>query len=234
MRPFLLVTLFAGVSLAQTEPNVIIVSANRTLSAAVDQVSIEVDVLAGLTTPFDDVVAALQPAKITAANFISAGAPSFYEFSNNDGSVQQGTQWSFSTAVAFADLPGYISTLTALQTTLSTAQAPMGLYFFVQGASSSTQATTASQCPYPAVFNDAFQQAQKMAAAAGLRLGPVFSLSDTVESPASVVTVSVPSTFLYQGAVGIISGLLTQPRPGGSSGSGPGGCALTVKFQIAQ
>jgi hypothetical protein len=239
MRRLLLAILFAAVAFAQTEPNVITVNASRTVSVPFDQVNVAVDVLADQTAALEDVIAALQPAKISPSNLVSAGPPDFYGFYNSDGSRPAGTVWSFSSSASLADLPGYLSSLAALQTTLSKAPVVVGLNFRVTNLATSPQATAGNPCPYPALFNDASQQAQKMASAAGLKLGPVVRLSDTLAaSGTQVLAYGIPAANLSGFLSGIFVGGGSFVGPAAAIGVGGVGpspaCALSVDFQIAQ
>jgi hypothetical protein len=195
-------------------PSTVAIAASRTLSLQPDQAVIVVSVNAGQSAALADIVAELQGSGIAAANLSNAFGPA------------GGIQWSFLLPVPFAQLPATLSTLAQLQQTLGGPKGQPNLTYLVQGTQVSQALQASQSCSFPALVTDAQSQAQKLASAAGVTLGPVVSVSDFPVSPVSVL----------QGEFGQIVAV------GGVSQStvfisllpsiAPPPCALTVQFQL--
>ncbi|HEX5227365.1 MAG TPA: SIMPL domain-containing protein [Bryobacteraceae bacterium] len=172
------------------------ITATRTVAVQPDHVVFGLSVSAGQTTNLDQVVASLSSAGITAANLSGVD-------SNNPPLVD----WSFTLAVPISNLNSTINSLTALQQTVT------GLTFSVSGTQASEQAT----CSNADLIADAKAQAQKLAAAANVTLGPVIQLSNS-PAPVAVAQLFAPARL---GA--FVSAVAYVP---------PVTCSLSVQFQL--
>jgi hypothetical protein len=181
VRRLLLFLACCPAALAQRDSNVLTVTATRNLNLQPDQATLMVNVTTSVNTSLDDVLAALQPTKITVASFAFVGTAFSGSASGNSlaaGVLNEGWMWTFTPTVPLPGLPAALASLAKAQPVLSQSSNPMDLEYYVQGASLSSQLLASNPCPYTAVFSDAQTQAQKVAAAAGITLGPVVALSD--------------------------------------------------------
>ena len=214
----------AACAFAQLDSNSITVSASRSASLQPDQVVFGVTVNADLSLGLSDVLAAVEPAGLTQANFVgvSSGQVLPVIFDPGQGPVpqpQQRLQWVFGAPVPFAKLKDMASVLTDLQRSL--AQAPNGprLSFTVQGTQVSLQLQQSQSCAASDLIADARAQAQKLASAAGLTAGNVLAIATATAASSSA------GVFLGLPIGGIFSG------PGfGAPAAAP--CGVTVKFAL--
>lgn len=211
----ILAVLLAPAAFAQLDSNTIAVTASRTIFVPPDQVNILVDVNTGLSTTLDQVLAALQPAGITAADFASTSTtlPS-----GPLADLPGGIDWSFATQVPFTGMKEAIQRLSALQKTLASGTSGMALNFTVNGAQTSAQAVAAQSCRKVDLIADARAQALKLATAAGFGLGGVVAASDS-GAPAAAYTIA---------SFGVATFSVFQPSPG------PTACSISVKFRLLQ
>jgi len=121
--------------------------------------------------------------------------------------------------VPFTQMKATIALLTALQQSVAQANNGMTVSFQVAGSQVSAAARQAQGCNVVELIADATSQAQKVASAANLVVGPILALSSgtSTPGPASVGFVS----FALVGSVG--SGIGTTPQQT---------CAVTVKFSL--
>jgi Protein of unknown function (DUF541) len=227
MRPIILSIVFATAAFAQLESNVITITASREVNVPLDQANLLVSVEASLNTTLDEVVAAIQSTTITPANLTYAGPFGGTLFVSNGGVVANNlaTQWTFTLGVPISSLTATLADLTATGSALPKAANPMTLSYYLEGAQSSPRALAANPCPYPAVFADAQAQAQKVAAAAGMRLGPVVAMTDGSQSLGDQP--AAPAATVYVGIVGALGSLLSSPIVGS-----PSTCSLVVQFRL--
>jgi len=189
------------------------IAASRTHSVQPDQVLVGVSVIAAVAVPLADIVTELQGSGITAANF---------SYANGNGQPNT-TQWTFSLPVPFTQLAATLSSLAQLQQSLGGTRGQPNMTFFVQGAQISPDLQASQSCSFPALVGDAQSQAQKLAAAAGVTLGPVAAVSEAGQALAGSFTevllnptTGVPNPY--------VSPVLPAPQPPP--------CALTVQFQL--
>lgn len=213
----LFLLLLASPAFAQLQSNSLEVTATRTIAIQPDVVTFNVWVTAGVTVGMDAVVAAL-PEPFNASDFVSAAA----SFLN----AGPGTQWYFSKTLPIASMG---SALTSLNSAQANRKSSMTVTFSVQ-ANVSAAAKAANPCVYGALMSDASAQARQTAIAAGLKLGPVISLSDGSDLPADQAGGAV---YLVADAfIGVIS------RSGSFSAFAPPApptvCTLVVRFQLSQ
>jgi len=100
--------------------------------------------------------------------------------------------------------------------------------YYIQSAAQAA----APQCPYPALINDARAQAGKLAAAAGVNLGPIVSMTQGTAQGGATTFVFEAGSFLVQtrAIVSLSDFLVGIPYPGLSTSA----CSLTVQFQLGQ
>lgn len=229
MRNWLLFLACCPAALAQLDSNVLTVTATRSLNLQPDQASLLVNVTSNENTVLDDVLAALQPANITAANFTGVSTTE----GNSAILTQEAWYWSFTLTVPLAGLKGTLASLSMLQQSLLAAQNPMTVGYYVQSASFSPQLLASNPCPYTAVFSDAQTQGQTVATAAGITLGPVVGLSDgsgTVTQPAVEYATGAIIAIVELGSVLQQSGYVSSFLPAPSAPS----CTLVVQFKLGQ
>lgn len=199
MRRLVFILLAASAAFGQ---NTLTINASRQVNAQPDQATIGIYVNTDASQTLDQVLALLKPANISATDFASLQAA---------GSGQ--LQWTFNTPVPLSNLTAVAAALNGLKSA--------GVSYFVEGATASSQAT-AQACNYGALIGDAQTQANKLAAAAGVTLGPIVSLNQgTSQVPAAVYRLGD----FTQSLGFLVSAISTTPTPS---------CALAVQFQITQ
>jgi len=216
MRYFILLLAAAFAAFGQPDSNVLTVTASRQLNVQPDQVRLSVYVLTDPDQTLDNVLAFLQGTKIAATDLSNVGTVV--------NSLSSQLQWIFTPTVSFSALNATASALGGLQ-----ANGPIALLAFYVNAAASPQASASQPCPYPTLINDAQAQAQKLAAAAGVTVGPIASLAQGGPSGAVAASqVGDYSSFLPIGQNLIVNALVV-PTPGPSSA-----CTLTVQFKLGQ
>lgn len=215
MRRLVLLLAAAVAAFAQALPNVVTITASRQLNVQPDQVTVSITVTTDAGQTIDAALAALQGTNITAADLSSVSMTS------GAGGTPQ-LQWIFNRTVSISEM-----------TVLVAAVNPSGnVSVFVSGSGTSASAAAAQQCPYPALINDARAQAAKVAAAAGVTVGQIVSISQG-SIPVAVPTLAsrVGDFSFISGVLGFTSIVVVDPLP---VTSGPTTCALTVQFKLGQ
>ncbi len=209
MRKVLFVALAFAVipAFAQLESHTLTITATRQITLEPDQVVLILTVNAPATTMVDQVVAALAGLGITSADLSGL---------NNNAAPQ--LQWNFTLAVPLSSLTAKIGSLTTLQQSITQNNSGITLTFSVNGTQVSQQLQPSQSCSTSDLIPDATAQAQKLASAAGMTIGPVLGLSDVSLSQPSAVTVLTldPASRLD---------FLSGPAPAVT-------CSLTVEFQL--
>jgi hypothetical protein len=204
--------LSAPLLFGQLDSNSVTVTANRNVNLQPDQVLFAVYVTTPLATSLDDVLAAVKGVGITSANLSGV-------YSSSTATISIGSvQWNFGLTVPFAQMKATVTALTGLQQSITQTNSAFSLSFLVQGTQVSASLRQAQTCSLTGLIADATAQAQKLASAAGLNLGPILAMSST----ASVSVVSVEGS--PAGSVGTVGSQLTVPQ----------NCALTVKFGLTR
>ena len=209
-----LALLISAVAFGQLPSNTVTVTSSRTLNVQPDQIVFNVTVASGIGTSLTSVLAALQPAGITAANFSGVSTGTF-----SPGVVQMAAvQWSFTLPVAFAAMQATVTALTSLQQSITQNNSGLTLSFSVAGTQVSQQLQQMQVCPLSDLLSDAQAQAQKLAHVAGFSVGSVLAMSSStldtaVSGNSSVAELGIASPTIY---------------------SAPPVCSMTVKFSLIQ
>ena len=199
----------APLAFGQLESNSITVSVSRSATVQPDQVVFAVTVQSGLSASLDDVLAALQGSGITASNFTGVSTNSFITVP-----PAPSLSWTFTEMAPFAKQKDTVASLTALQQTVAQGKSGLTLSFTVAGTQVSAQALQSQTCSLTGLLSDAQAQAQSIAAAAGVTVGPILALSSATSSP-------IPA------AVNFVSGAFSSVYVAPTT---PAPCGLTVKF----
>jgi hypothetical protein len=157
------------------------VTASRATNVVPDQALFSVIVYTPPTATRDEVLAGLQGSAITAANLTSIYSSTNYD--NITRTNQDQLTWTFSLTVPFSSVKTTMDQLAGLQLAVGKAGKGMTLNFALRGTQASAQALAGQNCSAADLISDARAQAQKIAVAAGLSVGPVVGASGT-----SVVT----------------------------------------------
>ena len=205
-----LLLLMAAPVFGQLDPHTITISATRSTYLQPDDAVFSLSVSAGAATSLDQVVAALSSLGISSSNLTGV---------NNTFSPPN-LQWNFNLAVPLSSLTATIGSLTKLQQTITQNNSGLTLSFSVNGTQISQQLQQTQSCSNSELIADATAQAQKLAAAAGLTLGPIAKLSNG----------PLPQTYavLYDPLVGYVVpsnfrlGLVASPVT----------CSLVVEFRL--
>lgn len=196
----------------QLDSNSITVSANRNLgNVQPDQVLFGVYVNAAPTVGFADVLAAVQSLGVAAANFSSVNTNQFSIITGvppNQPNVTPTVEWGFNLPVPLSKLKDTVTALTNAQKSIGQNNSGLTLSFRVQTTQVSPQLQQAQTCSIPDLFTDARAQAQKLADAAGLNLGPILAVSGTTANNVAAAVI----------------GLYSIPQV----------CSLTVKFAASR
>jgi hypothetical protein len=220
----------------QLDDNTLTVTSSRALTFQPDQVAISVTASFESTAALDDVLAAVASAGITLANLSNV---STYNLPLNAGQNRQTNEWFFVLQVPFSKLGGELTSLGAVQQSIGKNSA-RSLSYYVQGTQVSPQLSATGVCPYAALFQDAGAQAQTLASAAGVMLGPVVAVSDgSSVYPAIGVAVGylVPTAAFRVGDFQIADPLLGAPVASfsgvlGLTASAQTTCTLSVQFRL--
>lgn len=121
----------------------------------------------------------------------------------------------FSLAAPIAQLKATVTMLRNLQESLVQTKTGFTLAFTLEGTQVSASLQQAQTCSITGLIADATSQAQKLASAAGMNLGPILAMSSTASSAVN----QTYSIFL----VGSYA-----------SGTTPQNCTLTVKFGLTR
>lgn len=197
----------------QLESNSITVSVSRNSTVQPDQVVFAVTVQSPLSTNLDDVIAAVQTSGITAANF--TGVRSSFVTVGPVPLVPP-LSWTFTLSVPFAKQTDTVASLTALQLNIGQNKSRLTMSFTISGTQVSTQVLQSQTCSLSGLISDAQAQAQNIAVAAGVTVGPILALSSAASGPA-------PAAFNFvSGAFASVYVAPTSAPP----------CGLTVKFGL--
>ena len=207
-RLVLLSAVLALPGFAQLDSETLTVTASRTINVQPDQVLFSVTVSSAGGT-LDQVVSALSATGITASNFSSL----------NVGTNPSALQWTFALAVPLTKMADTIAQLTALSRNIAMNQSGLALIFTVTGTQASAQALQAQACPIASLVSDARTQAQKLADAAQVNLGPILEISNTGANTAGTASGVIVAGLLP------VTAFFVPPAPSTS-------CVATVKFRI--
>jgi len=111
-----------------------------------------------------------------------------------------------------------VTALTSLEQSIPQANSQLTMTFTVQGTQVSTALQQAQACNLPGLLADATAQAQKLAAAGGLTLGPILAIANATLNSAQASSAAFIS--------GGFSSFLLTPTPQN--------CSLTVKFAVTR
>lgn len=200
----------------QLPSNTLTITATRSITVQPDQVSFELTVNSGMGTTLGQVVAALASLGVTSSDLsgVSTNLPSL--------------QWTFNLAVPIANLTATINSLTNLENTITQNNSGLTLTFTVNGTQVSQQLLQSQQaqsCTNANLISDATTQAQKLASAAGMTLGPILKLSNSAAVQPTLAVAEISGTFAVLGAVPVPDFLLGYP-------ASPVTCSLVVQFQL--
>jgi Protein of unknown function (DUF541) len=176
-----------GVALtAQVTQGSVTVTATRTATVTLDQITFGVNVTTPVTATRDEVVAALQGASIAAANFAGVYSSTIYP-NTPDNTQQTVLVWTFGLIVPLPDLKSTVSQLSSVQKAVAEKNNGFSVSFGVGSASASNQA--AQPCPLTDLISDARTQAQKLASASGLTIGSILAMAGPAYGTSCYVTV---------------------------------------------
>lgn len=219
----LLLLSLCSAAFAQLDSNSITVSASNSTTLQPDQVLFSIAVSSSLNTGLEDVLAALQPAGITMANFSSVSTVGqITSVLNGSGGGLPPTAmptlgWTFTLPVPFANSKATVATLTTLQQNIAKANNGLSLSFSIVGTQISQQLAQSQTCSFSSLITSATTQAQSLAAAGSFTLGPIIALSSSTANGATT------SGYFSSGPyVAVLSNAVPPP------------CAITAKFSVTR
>ncbi|HWY47575.1 MAG TPA: hypothetical protein VNX70_09340 [Bryobacteraceae bacterium] len=160
----------------------------------------------------DQAVAALSNSGITAANFVGVTAGS---------ASQSPLQWLFTLVAPIAKIKATLASLTTLQQSIGQNNSGMTLSFQVQGSQVSSDLIQSQACAAKDLVAVAQTDAQSIAAAAGLAIGPIVAISD---GSSAMPTFTARAGDFFVGNSIYTTGLWFDPTPPG--------CYIEVKFKL--
>jgi hypothetical protein len=215
MRRLLLGILLLGAAPAfgQIESHTVTISATRSLVLQPDQIVLQLTVSSNPSATLDQIVGALSGLGITDANLTGT-------YNSNPPTLT----WNFSFTAPLANLTATIGSITKIEQTIAQNNSGLTLTFYIGGTQVSQQLQQAQTCPNSDLISDASAQAQKLASAAGLSLGPILRLSNA-SSPQPTL---VAENATFAGVIGAyaFNEILLTPLPS------PVTCSLSVQFQL--
>ncbi len=212
MSKIVLLLLAAAPLFAQLESHTLAVSATRTINPQPDQVVFGLTVSSSATASLDQIVAALSGLGITDANL--TGISDLVPF-----------QWGFTLVAPLSNLSAIIGALVKLEETIGQNNSGLALTFTIEGTQVSEQLQQSQSCSNADLMADATAQAQKLAGAAELTLGPLLKVSNVpVNQNYAVPSIVGRLGYVFVGEFSEL--LLAAPAPS------PVTCSLLVKFQL--
>lgn len=190
--------LFVAPLFAQLPSHTLTITATHSVGVQPDQVVFGLTVRSSPATDLNQIVTALSGIGVTSANLSGVD-------NNNPPLIA----WNFTLSAPLSNLTATLNSLAGLQKTIGSG---LTLTFTVTGTRSSQQ----PQCSDTALIADATAQAQKLAAAANVTLGPIITLSNPPLAPAGGER------------LGAFAALALVPILAPS----PVTCSLSVRFQL--
>jgi uncharacterized protein YggE len=199
----------AFTAFGQLDSNSVTVSASHVANLQADQIVFDVYIDSGITINLDDVIAALAGSGITAANLSSLNVIQ----QNATNPAQPTVEWAFALPVPISGAKDAAAKLANIQQNI--AKKNNGLTMSIQSGPTqvSQQLAQSQTCVVQDLIADARTQAQKLAEAADLTLGPILAMSGVVSTVSGAGNSVIPSPVAAQ-----IFG--AQP------------CYMTVKFTL--
>jgi hypothetical protein len=210
---------------AQLESYTVTAGATRVLHEPPDQVTFNVRLITGFDTTLDEVLSALQPASISAANLAQVYRDQTYDQNNVETDYPV---WSFNLTLPLVSANSQIVALSKLADSIQSLNNGWELFYSVNGLTNSPQTTP--QCSIPDLLSDARAQAQNLAGAIGFGVGPILAMGDESQfsrifSPGTGY--GSPSAGAPIGVFGGIDAVISSPAAGVF-------CGIVVKFRLIQ
>jgi uncharacterized protein YggE len=161
-----------SLAFSQVAAGSLTVTATRSQALTPDQAVLSVTVTSPLSTTRDQVVAALQGSGVTLANFQGVSSVSDYA---TPPTIQ--LYWSFTFTTALSNLKSTFDQLAAVTKSVAQTNSKLSLNYSVQSTQVSDALMQAHPCVASDLLSDARTQAQQLADAARLTLGPVVAMS---------------------------------------------------------
>lgn len=169
----------ANFAFGQLDSNSVTVTVSNNTTIRPDQAVFVVSVTSDIETTLADVLAAVQPAGLTMANF--SGVTAGIVFISGP-QRRQNLRWDFSMAAPLADTNSTIAALTALQQSIHRLNGGLSFSFAMQGIQVSTQALQSQTCDFAALLNQARTKAQDLAATGGRTISGIAALSTSAST----------------------------------------------------
>ncbi len=176
---------------AQLDSNSLTVTASRNAAVQADVANFSVNVDSSVNVSLSDVLIALQGSPITASNFIGVSTiPTAAQRVVLGPPSKLQIAWSFALPVPISKIKDTATLLAALQTSIAQNNSGLTLSFSLRGTQVSTQAQQSVTCSIPDLLSDARAQAQKIADASVLTVGPILAISSSTSlAPVCSITI---------------------------------------------
>jgi len=215
MRLILFLTL-AAAAFGQNDDQTLTITMTRNVTATPDQVVFNVSVIAPPDKTLTDVVGLLTGAGLTAADlsYVSGG---------------EAVDWVFGLNAPFPKMKETVATLAATAQRIASQKAGASMKFSVSSQRTSAEAQEAA-CPLTTLLSDARREADRIATAAGVRLGRIVGLSKGLGTPASVSAVLTANARVgdfFGGFISTSSFAVSVPAV-----NPPSSCSMVVQFAL--
>jgi uncharacterized protein YggE len=221
MRGLVLLLATAAIPcLAQLDSNTLTVTATRTVALQPDQVVLSVVVGSGPNATLDQIVAALPGTGISATDLVGVTAS---QPGTIFGPAPLELSWTFPMTAPLAKIKDAIAQLSALALSIGRNQTGLSLSFSVHGVQPSSQVQQAQKCPTTVLIADANAQAQRLADAAQVNLGPILDVSESSVAQGAALLGVLSNVALFNGLASISPYVPIAPSYMS--------CSTTVKFR---
>jgi hypothetical protein len=216
--------------------NTITIHSTQGYGLQANQARVVIGITSGVNSALDDVTSALEGDGITGATLSGVNTVSGFAFAGNQPQPQPQIEWTFTLEVSLSNPGAVLAQLTKAQQTFQTQNSGLSLNFAVEGVSSSgTFSCTSPQNLAVAALTQAQNQAQEIAAAAGVHVGPVLSLNFVTAGPsaASPNLIAVPAPLPASGfSWASTTTTVATTIFGGSLFPQTAVCEMTAQFQL--
>src|SRR5215831_3777694 len=173
----------------------------RNVTATPDQVVFDIAVSAPPDKTLTDVVGLLTGTGLTAVDlsYVSGG---------------EAVEWNFALSSPFSKMKETVATLAATAQRIASQKAGASMKFSVSSQRTSPEAQEAA-CPLTTLLSDARREADRVATAAGVRLGRIVGLSKvpgTTTSVFAVLTATSRNAILYDPNTTLLGAVIGVPQ----------------------
>ena len=216
----ILFLILAAAAFGQNDDHTLTLTVTRNVTATPDQVVFDIAASAPPDKTLTDVVGLLTGTGITAP-----------DLSYVTGVGVEVATWNFALSSPFSKMKETIATLAATAQRIASQKAA-SMKFLVSSQRTSAEAQEAA-CPLTTLLSDARREADRVATAAGVRLGRIVGLSKvpgTTTSVFAVLTATSRNAILYDPNTTLLGAVIGVPQV--SVSPPPTSCSMVVQFAL--